>query len=68
MSWRRFQVLVKGLSPTSATVAKLNSHHQIGGGKRGERVNSVVGPKAAQAAFDAAFKPADTGRRARKKK
>ena len=57
MSWRRFQVLVKGLSPQSATVAKLNSHHQIGGGKHGGAVSTVVGAKAAQAAFEAAFKP-----------
>ncbi len=59
MSWRRFQILVKGLSPQSATVTGLNSHHYIGGGKRGERVNTVAGPQAAQSAFEAAFKPAE---------
>ena len=56
MSWRRFLILIKGLSPNSATVTSLNADRYIGS-KNGERVNTVAGPKAAQAAFEAAFGP-----------
>jgi len=55
MSWRRFQVLVRCLSPGSATISRLNSSSYIGSSKR-ERVRTVAGAKAAEAAFQAAFK------------
>lgn len=58
MSWRRFHVLVKGLSPQSATVTRISSSQYIGGSRNREPVNEVVGPKAAQQAFDALFRPA----------
>lgn len=54
MTWRRFSVLVRCLSPGSATVARITSGQYIGGGR--DRVNTVVGPKAAQAAFESIFK------------
>ena len=40
----------------SATVTSLNADRYIGS-KNGDRVNTVAGPKAAQAAFEAAFGP-----------
>ncbi len=46
-------MLAKGLSPTSATVAAINSRHEFG--SKGEPVNVVTTPKAAQQAFVAAF-------------
>ena len=55
MSWRRFSVLVRCLSPGSATVARVTADNFIG--STGERVNTVEGPKAAEAAFGALFKP-----------
>lgn len=51
MSWRRFQVLVRCLSPNSATMNRLSSGTYIGK----EKVNTVAGPKAAEAAFKAKF-------------
>lgn len=54
MTWRRFQVLVRCLSPHSATIAKLQSGQYFGQG-RGAAV-TVESPKAAEAAFQAAFK------------
>lgn len=57
MSWRRFDVLVRGLSPHSATINQLAARRFIGGkGKRG-RVNEVTDPKAAQRTFEALFRP-----------
>ena len=53
MTWRRFQVLVRCLSPNSATVARLHAQTYIGG-KRAPVV--VEGAKAAEAAFQALFK------------
>jgi hypothetical protein len=53
VSWRRFQVLLRGLSPNSATVARL--HMDIEMGRRGEKVHTVAGPKAAQSAFVSLF-------------
>jgi hypothetical protein len=53
MTWRRLLVLVKGLSPNSATYAAMNSRVEFG--SHGERVNTVTTPKAAQDAFVAAF-------------
>jgi hypothetical protein len=67
MSWRRFQVLVKGLSPTSATVSRLNADRYIGASK-GPRAHVVATPKAAQTAFEAAFKPPDPPTPKRRKK
>lgn len=51
MSWRRFMVLLRGLSPNSATVVKLSSMRSFGK----KKVNVVEGPVAANAAFDALF-------------
>jgi hypothetical protein len=53
MTWRRFVVLAKGLSPHSATIAALSSRHEFG--SKGERVNVVTSPKAAEQAFVASF-------------
>lgn len=53
MTWRRFLILVRGLSPNSATHAAMTSRVEFG--PRGERVNTVTTPKAAQDAFTAAF-------------
>lgn len=53
MTWRKFLVLIKGLSPHSATHAAMTSRQEFG--SKGERVNTVNTPKAAQQAFVAAF-------------
>ncbi len=59
MSWRRFQVLVRCLSPGSATVAKINAGKYIGAGRDAHRAdNTVTGTKAAEATFQALFKAA----------
>jgi hypothetical protein len=55
MSWRRFQLLIRGLSRNSATVTKLTANQHIG--SKAERVKEVVGKKQAEAAFDAIFPP-----------
>ncbi len=65
LSWRRFNVLIRSLSQASATVTRLNSSHYIGGGK--EKVNTVAGPKAADAAFNMLFKTPAKGKRKAKK-
>lgn len=57
MTWRRFHVLIKCLSPNSATVTRIHANRYIGGKPR-EKVNTIVGPKAAQQAFDTLFRPA----------
>jgi hypothetical protein len=54
MSWRRFLVLLRGLSPQSATVAASSSRAQFG---KGGKVNEVTSTKAAQQVFDALFRP-----------
>lgn len=56
MTWRRFSVLVRCLSPGSATIAKLTSGQYIGSGKNRERANVVTGKKAAEAAFQSLFR------------
>lgn len=57
MSWRRFSVLIRCLSPGSATIAKLSSGKYIGSSHRGPRADNVVtGKKAAEAAFNAIFR------------
>lgn len=43
ISWRRFNVLVRCLSPNSSTVTRLNSGQYIGGK---EKASVVVGAKA----------------------
>lgn len=48
-------VYVRGLSPNSATVTKLQSQRQMG--RAGKDVNVVRGPKNTQTAFEALFKP-----------
>ena len=55
MTWRRFRVLLKCLSPQSATLTRMSSEKYIGGAPH-ERAHVVSGPKAAEAAFQAAFK------------
>jgi len=57
MSWRRFIVLVRCLSPNSATISHLTSGQYIGSGKYRERVNVVEGKAATQAAIEALYKP-----------
>ena len=49
MSWRRFCVMVRCLSPNSATVTHINSHRYIG--KKRESVAPVIGAKAADDAL-----------------
>lgn len=57
MSWRRFSLLVRCLSPNSATINHITAGSYIGSGPNaGQRVNTVEGPVAAQAAFEALFK------------
>lgn len=51
MTWRRFHVLIKCLSPHSATVNRIQSSRMFG--QKNGAVNKVVGPKAAQQAFEA---------------
>lgn len=48
-------VLLRGLSPNSATVTATVATTQFG--KKREPVTEVVGAKAAQSAFDALYKP-----------
>lgn len=55
MSWRRFQILLRGLSPNSATVVRVTSGQTFGKGDK--RVNKVEGTKATQSAFEMLFKP-----------
>lgn len=53
MTWRRFLVLVRGLSPNSSTAAAITSRQEFG--SRGEKVSVITDPKAADQAFVAAF-------------
>lgn len=55
MTWRRFMILLRGLSPNSATVVRIHSTRSIGKGEK--RVHKVMGAKATQTAFEALFKP-----------
>lgn len=55
MTWRRFMVLVRGLSPNSATVTHLNARQYIG--KRQSNVVEIKTPEAAERAFAALFGP-----------
>jgi hypothetical protein len=56
MTWRRFMVLLRGLSPNSATVNAL----RIGAVAPSQRVNRIETPEAAQRAFVAMFAPPPT--------
>lgn len=56
MSWRRFLVLLKCLSPSSATIAHLTAERFLGQ-RDTHKINVVAGAKAAQRAFEALFKP-----------
>lgn len=58
MSWRRFLVLLRGLSPNSATV----THRIISRVGRRPGVNTPRGPEAVQRAFEALFKPPEQRR------
>ena len=55
LTWRRFLVLLRGLSPNSATVAR-----QLA--RRSDGVSRPRGAAAVQRAFEALFKPAPTAR------
>lgn len=61
MSWRRFCVLLRCLSPQSATVTKLQADRRAFEGRnpnrRREPTVEVKDPKTAQRAFELAFKP-----------
>lgn len=60
MTWRRFLVLVRGLSPHSSTANAVSSRHEFG--SKGQRVNVVSTPQDAERAFMASFghlKPKD---------
>lgn len=50
-------VLVRCLSPNAATITHLTAGQFIGTGQKRERVNTVEGTEATQAAFVAMFKP-----------
>jgi len=55
LSWRRFMVLVRGLSPNSATVTKVQEHRRKFSGT--DQVNVMRTPEEAQAAFERLFAP-----------
>jgi len=55
MTWRRFIVLLRGLSPQSATVTAVNSRIQFG--DRREEVNYVEDPKLIDSTFRTLFGP-----------
>ena len=59
MSWRRFNVLVRGLSPNSALVTKSLANIQFGKRRVDQDVVTVEGAKAADQAFNALFRPAE---------
>jgi len=67
MTWRRFQVLLRCLSPQSATLTRMQSKQYIGSGRKGEAVKTIEDPKAAEAAFMAAF-ATPKGKRGRKRR
>lgn len=54
MSWRRFVVLLRCLSPNSATVSRLQSTEFIGQAREG--TVSVEGPEATDRALDLLYK------------
>jgi len=64
MTWRKFRVLLRCLSPQSATITRLNADKYIG--SRGHAPATVNTPEAAEAAFKAAFE-GRSGRRSRDK-
>jgi hypothetical protein len=55
MSWRRFLVLVRGLSPHSATSTTLSSHAYMGARPPAQRGNVMQTPAQAERAFTALF-------------
>ena len=55
MTWRRFLILVRGLSPNSATIAHFRGRHSIGA--KGTSVRTIDTPQAAEAAFNQLFAP-----------
>lgn len=55
MTWRRFRVLIRGLSPNSATATKLSSGRYMGA--RGEKVELMQTPEAAEQRFAQLFGP-----------
>lgn len=61
MSWRRFCVLLRCLSPGSSTIAKLQADRSAFEGanpnRRREPTVTVKDPVTAQRAFELAFKP-----------
>lgn len=63
MSWRRFLVLLRCLSPNSATVTRIQGDRYLG--RKGEKENTVVGAKATEQAFQSMFKDVGAKKRAR---
>lgn len=53
MTWRRFLVLLRGLSPQSASVNAAQSRVEFG--EKAERVRTVESPDDAQSAFVTLF-------------
>lgn len=54
MTWRRFLVLLRGLSPNAATVTALHSRVQFG--RSSEKVNEVSTPEQAQSVFETLYR------------
>ncbi len=54
MTWRRFLVLLRGLSPNAATVTALQSRVQFGRTKA--EVNEVATPEQAQSVFETLYR------------
>ena len=55
LSWRRLNVLVRGLSSNSATVVAFRARWYTPSGKPREQVNELRTPKQSEAAFAAIF-------------
>lgn len=55
MTWRRFMVLIRGLSPNSATVTALRASVYMG--RKPEEVIEITDPKQAERAFTVLFGP-----------
>lgn len=56
ITWRKFMVLLRCLSPNAATLALLTPKEYIGGGKA-EKTVTVAGKANADRAFDKLFAP-----------
>jgi hypothetical protein len=54
LSWRRFLVLLRGLSPGSATVAAIHNRVELGARPESD-VGAIQDPKEAELVFDRLF-------------